>query len=104
MKYSTIAAPAKLQHLTTDQLLTAWETTEYLNIPEIHIVRGWLMDEIERRNPDGFNAWLDQDAPEDTDLRKYVSVNPLCLGCSKWCNGCNGTTNQVWTGCIFRRT
>ena len=30
------------------------------------------MDEIERRNPDGFDAWLDQDSPEDQDLRRYV--------------------------------
>lgn len=102
MKYSTIAAPAKLQHLTTDQLLTAWETTEHLDTPETPIVRGWLMDEIERRNPAGYSAWLDQDAPEDADLRKYVTVNPLCLGCSNWASSCRGTSNQVWTGCIHR--
>lgn len=57
MKYSTtISAPEKLSHLTLDQLLNAFESTEYLHTPETPIVRGWLMDEIESRNAEGFSA------------------------------------------------
>lgn len=65
-------SPKKLRTLTDDQLLTAWESTEHLEDPQCPTIRGWLMDEIERRYPEGFNAWLDQDAPEDSQLRKYI--------------------------------
>lgn len=65
-------APKKLRTMTDDQLLTAWEFTEHLEDPQCPTIRGWLMDEIERRYPEGFNAWLDQDAPEDSQLRHYV--------------------------------
>lgn len=65
-------SPKKLRTLTDDQLLTAWESTEHLKDPQCPTIRGWLMDEIERRYPVDFNAWLDQDAPEDSQLRHYV--------------------------------
>lgn len=65
-------APKRLRTLTDDQLLTAWESTEHLKDPQCPAIRGWLMDEIERRYPVDFNAWLDQDAPEDSQLRKYI--------------------------------
>lgn len=65
-------APKRLRTLTDDQLLTAWESTEHLEDPQCPTIRGWLMDEIERRYPVDFNAWLDQDAPEDSQLRHYV--------------------------------
>lgn len=65
-------APKKLRTMTDDQLLTAWEFTEHLEDPQCPTIRGWLMDEIERRYPVDFNAWLDQDAPEDSQLRKYI--------------------------------
>lgn len=105
MKYeTTYAAPEKLRTLPTDQLLSVWETTEYLNTAEVPIIRGWLMDEIERRNAPGFNAWLDQTAPADADLMRFVLANPICIDCSKFCNECNGTTCQLWTGCIYRTT
>lgn len=41
------------------------------NIPT---VRGWLMDEIMKRNPEGFDKWLDSDYPADSELRKFVLV------------------------------
>lgn len=65
-------SPKKLRTLTDEQLLTAWEFTEHLEDPQCPTIRGWLMDEIERRYPVDFNAWLDQDAPEDSQLRHYV--------------------------------
>jgi len=43
--------PAKFEHMPT--------------------VRGWILDELERRNPEAFNAWLEQDYPEDLDLLKF---------------------------------
>lgn len=34
-------------------------------------VRGWIMDEIEKRNPQGFEKWLEEYAP-DNKLKNYV--------------------------------
>lgn len=33
-----------------------------------------------------------------------MEVNNICKDCIKWGNGCNGTTNPVWTGCVLRVT
>lgn len=68
----TRQAEERVKALTDDQLLTTWEATEHLRDPQIPMVRGWLMDEIERRYPKEFDAWLDQDAPEDSQLREYI--------------------------------
>lgn len=61
-----------LKTYSLEKLCELWDLTENMNGPEVPVVRGWLMDEIEKRNPDGFDAWLDQDFPEDKDLRSYV--------------------------------
>ena len=61
-----------LKTYSLEKLCELWDLTENMNGPEVPTVRGWLMDEIANRNPDGFDAWLDQDAPEDKDLRSYV--------------------------------
>lgn len=103
MKYESIfRAHEGLERLSLDQLLTIWELTEHLNTPETPIVRGWLMEEFERRNTEAFNRWLDQEAPRDDQLRQYMSVNKMCLTCSKLGNGCKGTICQTWTGCIYK--
>lgn len=61
-----------LENATLDDLLDEWELTSKIRTPEIATVRGWLMDELEKRNPEGFNAWLDQDEPEDNDLKWFM--------------------------------
>lgn len=112
---ATEKATAKIASLTAEQLFGAWEYTQYSRIePETSITRGWLMDEIEKRYPEGFDAWLDQEAPEDSDLRRFCLVNPMCLSCSRfaaestgdWCdeNGkCRGEFNRSYSNCIMRR-
>lgn len=62
-----------LKAMSLSQLLDLWELTESNTDKNVFTVRGWLMDEIERRNPAGFDAWLDQDAPEDKQLREFVA-------------------------------
>lgn len=62
-----------LKQMSLNQLLDLWELTETNNDKNIYDVRGWLMDEIESRNPAGFDAWLDQEAPEDKQLREFVT-------------------------------
>nr|WP_325222451.1 hypothetical protein [uncultured Oscillibacter sp.] len=61
-----------LKGYSLEKLLELWDLTENMNSPEVPVVRGWLMDEIAARNPEGFDAWLDLDFPEDKDLRRYV--------------------------------
>lgn len=59
-----------------ERLLDLWEHTETAEYStELATVRGWLMDEIERRAQVGFNEWLEQDAPDDKDLRTFVLAN-----------------------------
>ena len=61
-----------LHSMTMEQLVGLFEVTEHINDKYISIVRGWLMDEIENRNPEGLDAWLDSENPVDTQLRNYV--------------------------------
>jgi hypothetical protein len=62
-----------LKTMSLCQLLDIWEATSTAERnPNLSTVRGWIMDEIERRNPEAFNHWLDEPAPKDEDLRKYV--------------------------------
>lgn len=63
-----------LSNATLADLLDEWELTSKINDPEIPTVRGWLMDELESRNPEAFNAWLDQDEPYDEDLREFMTA------------------------------
>jgi len=64
-------AREKISKLTLNELLTQWELTSVINDENIPTVRGWLMDELEKRNPDAFDKWLDEDA-EDENLRGYM--------------------------------
>lgn len=62
-----------ISNLPLEKLLDQWELTTHINNPEISIVRGWLMDELEKRNSEAFNKWLDNEFPEDSDLRSYMT-------------------------------
>lgn len=64
-------ARARLADRTTEQLVMDWELTEALPMtPELPIVRGWIMDEFQRRNPEAYDAWSDDD-DLDVSPRKY---------------------------------
>lgn len=65
-------AKQNLEDRTLEQLVDMWEETTIIDEDGVFAVRGWLMDEIEKRNPKGFNEWLDLEDPEDKELRKYV--------------------------------
>ena len=59
-----------ISNQTLSDLLDEWELTTNNDDPNIAIVRGWLMDEFEERNPQAFEKWLDENA-KDEDLRNY---------------------------------
>lgn len=55
----------------TAQLLEIWELTGKMNDSNVSTVRGWLMDELEKRFPKQFDKWLDSEC-KDEDLRKFI--------------------------------
>lgn len=55
---------------TTKNLIFQFELTEKINNENIPTVRGWLMDELEKRNPISFENWMDSD--EDSPRRFYM--------------------------------
>lgn len=61
-----------IENMSTNQIIEVFIMTEQINDKNIPTVRGWLMDELEKRNPDAFDRWLDESA-EDEDLVKYYA-------------------------------
>ena len=59
MSRSEEIARAAVASLSTEDIVKQFELTELLNAPETSIVRGWYMDELEKRNPEAFDKWLD---------------------------------------------
>lgn len=55
----------------TFDLIRDFVLTNLLTDPCSSIVRGWIMDELEKRNKVAFDAWLSQDSPEDQQLEKF---------------------------------
>lgn len=70
MKYEQTASPAIIKNSTTAQLIEIFIMTGSNNDANIPTVRGWIMDELEARNPEAFDKWLDENS-EDEDLPKY---------------------------------
>lgn len=64
-------ARARLATRKTNDLINDFILTGKNNNPYIPIVRGWIMDELEKRNSAAFEAWLDDEACTDESLRKY---------------------------------
>ena len=57
--------------LSTEQLLDQWEATSAMTDLEAPILRGWFMDELEKRFPDQFDKWLDSEC-RDEELRSFI--------------------------------
>ena len=57
-----------LKKQTTDQLCESYELTNTENGGEIPMVRGWIMDELEERNPENFMNWIETDDIEKMDF------------------------------------
>lgn len=50
---------AKLKTLTTEQVIELMEQTDGMEGEEVFVVRGWLLDELEARNPAAFDEWME---------------------------------------------
>lgn len=64
-------AKALLKNRPTGVLIEDFILTGLSNDENIPTVRGWIMDELEARNPDAFASWMDQDVPTDESLRLF---------------------------------
>lgn len=64
-------ARKKIAAQSTEQLLDQWELTEHMEGPNVPTVRGWYMDELEKRFPEQLDRWLEE-SNEDGDLRRYI--------------------------------
>lgn len=64
-----------ISNLTLPDLLDEWELTTNVKDPNIYTVRGWLMDELEKRNPEAFDKWLESETCEDSELKYYMMEN-----------------------------
>lgn len=59
---------------TNAELIRDWKVLDTQKVtPEIAIVRGWLMDEIEKRWPEEFNNWM-ENCDKDDNIEHYIKV------------------------------
>ena len=56
--------------LAGEQLVATEDTDKFVNLST---VRGWIMDELEERNPEALNEWLEA-YRDDKELLKYFKV------------------------------
>ena len=73
MKYETkCETPDHIKNASTKKLLELWDLTENMkHSQELAIVRGWLMDELEARDPEGFDRWIDSEDP-NADPKDFI--------------------------------
>ena len=64
-------ARAKVAARRTCDLVNDFILTGRIADPNIPMVRGWIMDELEKRNPAAFESWLDDERNMDESLRDY---------------------------------
>ena len=55
---------------STEDIIRDFELTEHINDPEIPMIRGWYMDELENRDAEAFDKWLD--STEDSPRKFYL--------------------------------
>lgn len=65
---ATEKAKILIQGRSTENLIADFELTDVINDENIPTVRGWIMDELEKRNPEAFDKWIDS---LDESPRKY---------------------------------
>lgn len=61
--------PEDIKNAGMERLLDLWDITETAPFtPELPTVRGWIMEELRRRNPEAYAAWQDVDPITDPEL------------------------------------
>jgi len=67
MTDAEIKARKLISGRTTEQLVSDFELTDKINDVNVSTVRGWIMDELEKRDSVAFDKWIDAytDSPRD---------------------------------------
>ena len=56
------AALDLLRSRSNADLLAIWEDTEHqVTTQETYVIRRWVMEIMQERDPDGFDAWMDNE-------------------------------------------
>lgn len=69
---------ALLAGRSTVSIIEMWELTEAVTKPnrDLAMVRGWLMEELERRDPLAYNAWIDGYYGDDAKSARRAFIRP----------------------------
>ncbi len=67
---ATEKAKKLISERSTSDLIKDFELTELVNDENIPTVRGWIMDELEKRNGEAFEKWIDSN--EDSPRKFYI--------------------------------
>lgn len=70
---ATEKAMEKLSTLSMSDLLLQWDLTETISNENIPTVRGWIMDELQKRDAKAFDSWMD-DEDFEASPRKYYTA------------------------------
>lgn len=65
-------AAALFARMTTRQLAEAFDMTDENPAPEIPTARGWMMDELEAREPAKFEAWMTDEGTTKTACEAFA--------------------------------
>lgn len=72
---TTTPIPEKARKMLSERptrvLIDDFILTNYKSDPEIYTVRGWIMDELERRDPDAYSTWIDLWASDEELYKLY---------------------------------
>lgn len=73
---TTPKAAAVLKTMTTRQLIDTFIVSGIQieaghHDSNLYTVRGWLIDELERRDPDAFDAWMESDESLEDEATLY---------------------------------
>lgn len=74
MKDYNELAKTSLRKMSIEKLVELFETTTDNNDENVPRVRGWIMDVIEEKAPEGFDKWLESEMCEDNELKNFVLV------------------------------
>ena len=70
MTTAEIKGRERVHSLTTKEIIIQFEMTETINNEYIPTVRGWYMDELESRDAEAFDRWMDSE--EDSPRKFYI--------------------------------
>jgi hypothetical protein len=65
-------ARALIAAQSTTKLIEQFELTELVNDSSVYTVRGWLMDELQKRDPAAFDRWIESE--DESPRAHFISA------------------------------